>query len=249
MKHSIKISVMALIAMFAFNEVASAQFGIGRALAGAAKKKQQQNAISAYTTGPTSKYDNSGKTVRDGQVYFNGQPVDMTYKEVTVKNWKTGEMETVENICVRGDGRPEEPKTSQDIYKDEVNFQDKEMKTKIVDAFMEEEKFNDRKRAADDMLKGRKVVDVLFKYRDWQIQRDKYENITDRYMFVYVISELTNGYTIVEDYKVTSRYEGGGSYSNSFLFKFYEDYWKAYGRPGHSVPYRWMVTDWEHKAE
>lgn len=231
MKHSIKIMAMALVAVFAFSEVANAQFGIGRAIANAAKKKQPL-----------------GKTVdNNGQVMFNGKPVDMTYKDVTVKNWKTGEMETVTNICVRGDGKPEEPKTSQKIYEEEQNFQDKEMKAKIVDAFMEEEQFNDRKRAADDMLKGRNVVDILFKFRDWRIKRDKWENITERELFVYVVSELTNGYTIVEDYRVTNKYEGAGTYSNNLLFSFYEDYWKAAGKPGHSVPHRWMVTDWEHK--
>jgi len=231
MKRSIKIMAMALVAVFAFSEVADAQFGIGRAIANAAKKKQPL-----------------GKTVdKNGQVMFNGQPVDMTYKDVTVKNWKTGEMEIVENICVRGDGKPEAPKTSQKIYEEEQNFQDKEMKAKIIDAFMEEEQFSDRKRAADDMLKGRNVVDILFKFRDWRIKRDKWENITERELFVYVVSELTNGYTIVEDYRVTNKYEGAGTYSNNLLFSFYEDYWKAAGKPGYSVPHRWMVADWEHK--
>ena len=173
----------------------------------------------------------------------------MTYKEVTVRNWKTGEMETIENICKRGNGQPDKPMTSQEIYKEEQNFQDKDMKAKIINAFMEDEQFNDRKRAADDMLKSRKVVDVLFKFRDWKINRDKWDNITDRYMFVYVVSELTNGYTIVEDYSVKCRYEGAGTYSNSFIFSFYEDYWKAANKPGFTVPHRYMVTDWEHKAE
>lgn len=238
MKHSISILLVALVATFAFSTEADAQFGLGRVVS---------KAVSKATNKQKKTKEQLGLTEENGQVLFNGKPVDQTYKEVTVKNWQTGEMETITNPFLRGNGQPEKPITSQEIYKEEKNFQDKEMKTKIIEAFMEDEQFNDRKRAADDVLKGRKVVDIIFQFTGWMINRDKWDNIESRWIRVYVISELTNGFTCAEQCTVTNKYEGGGSYSNAFIFKVIEDYWKAANKPGFRLVDRRLVTDWEHK--
>ena len=235
MRHSIKIFVMAFVAMFVFNTVAVAQFGVGGLIKKATQKKDKEVLGKSYS--------------KDGQLMFNGKPVDMTYKEVTVKNWQTGKMETIENPILRGDGKPEQPVTSQKIFEKEANFQDKEMKQKIREAFMSDENFNNRKRTAEDIMKDRKVVALLFMAGNWQIKRDKWENIESRLIGLRVISELTNGLTVAEKYLVNNKYEGGGSYSTTFNIKIDEEYWKAANKPGFWVTERRLVTDWEHKED
>ena len=135
------------------------------------------------------------------------------------------------------------------IFEKEANFQDKEMKQKIREAFMSDENFNNRKRTAEDIMKDRKVVALLFMAGNWQIKRDKWENIESRLIGLRVISELTNGLTVAEKYLVNNKYEGGGSYSTTFNIKIDEEYWKAANKPGFWVTERRLVTDWEHKED
>lgn len=132
------------------------------------------------------------------------------------------------------------------IYEWAKNFKDKATIAKISAQVKDEEAFNDRKRKAGDLQKGRKIVDILFDNTDWQIRRDKYDVITGRYIGAIVVFELASGFTVVEEYNVSANYEGAGKYSDNLKIELRylpgnSEYY------GHIVYKQWMVTDWEHK--
>ena len=74
----------------------------------------------------------------------------------------------------------------------------------------------------------------MFSRADWKILHDAWDNITGREMNIKVVSELTDGFTMADTYKVSSSYTGSGNYSENFEFEL-------------DTKYRWMITDWEHK--
>ena len=156
-----------------------------------------------------------------------------------MNNYLAGQKVQASNIFPEND-----PINAAKIYSWEQNFKDNATKAKIIEQFKSDEAFNDRKRT--NLLKGRKVVDILFANNDWQIKRDKYDVITGRYLGLIVISELSTGFTIAEEYNVGCNYEGAGKYSNNLQFdlRYLPGNSEYYG---HTVYKQWMVTDWEHK--
>ena len=230
MKHLMKVSLMALVAMFAFNTTADAQLG------GLLKKAKQ-------AVGGQSKekaYD-----PREARAAKEAAEIAARTGQVELKNWKTGEIGKVENTFVWR-GEPAQIKTSEMIYYNEKNFSDKASKKKIIELFLDDEKFNNRKRAADDILKDRKIVAVLFKADSWTINRDNIDNITSRMIEMQVVSELTNGFTICDEWVVGNDYAGGGNYADAMRFTLKITTKGAYGKNGE---YRWYLKDWEHKAD
>ena len=130
-----------------------------------------------------------------------------------------------------------EPISKSKLFSWEENFRDKEMKKKIVEAFLDYEKFENRKRSEKYFYKDRKVVAILFTNSDWKILRNSLDDITGRQMYIKAVSELTDGFTMADTYKVYTPYTGAGNYSENFDFEI--DDWK----------YKWMITDWEHKED
>lgn len=217
MKHSIKISVMALVAMFAVSTTADAQFGllksIGKDLGIKGKKK-----------------------VKDPKT---GETIKIKEDEFVVRNWKTGEDEIVKNPFP-------EARPWSNLLETEKNFQDKAMKKKIIERLLDEEKFNNRKRKSDDIMKDRKVVYVLFRNDEWTNQRNDYGSLTNRYLVCDVISELTNGMTIDEYTYVNNKYSGGGDWSENFVFVVQQN---AATMTTSAYKEVHLVTDWEHKED
>ena len=215
MKRTIKVSMMALVAMFAFSTVANAQFG--GLLKGASKAV--------------------------GSGLIKGKKKTKS-ENVEVMNWKAGQMVTVENPF----NAEAKPWKSEWIYDKEKNFQDKEMKKKLVELYLDDEKFNNRKRAADDITKDRKIVEILFVDDSWKFNRDNLGDILSRYLNFLVVSELTNGFTIVDECYVVNKYTGGGNYDTNFKFSLDV---MAYTNFGTYIKYdkRYLVTDWQHKDD
>ena len=140
MKHSIKISVMALVAMFAVSTTADAQsiIGLGKRLL----KKKDKVEVTDPKTGET--------TVKK---------TDKGVCEVT--SWKTGEMVTVEKFYASM-----KVMTADEIWGWEKNFRDKEGKKEMIEFLLDNEKFENRKRAADHRYKDRKLVQCIFRNDD-----------------------------------------------------------------------------------
>ena len=119
------------------------------------------------------------------------------------------------------------------------------MKKNIIEQFLDDEKFNNKKREAGSLMKDRKVVAILFMDADWKIDRDKWDAITGRYAGINVVSELALGFTIVEEYNVSSKYQGAGAYSDTFQFdlRYFPGKTESYR---HTVYRQFMLKDWEH---
>ena len=210
MKHSIKISVMALVAMFAVSTTADAQsiIGLGKRLL----KKKDKVEVTDPKTGETT--------------------VKKTDKGVCeVRSGKTGEMVTVEKFYASM-----KVMTADEIWGWEKNFRDKEGKKEMIEFLLDNEKFENRKRAADHRYKDRKLVQCIFRNDDWKILRNNDGTISCRRMWVAEIYELADGTTMFDSNEWDSYYQGAGKYSNNF----------AYVRGSNNYG---LIKDWEHKAD
>lgn len=197
---------MAAVAMFVFSSAANAQ--LGKLL-----RKGANTAASAATTAAASSNKSDKSASAQG-----GQMVELL-------NWKTGQKEQFVNLFSSN------PITAEKLYQDEKNFHDKELKAKIIEQFMDDEKFNNRKRSADDPMKDRKVVEILFGCERAGVVAEQYREIE-----MYVISELTNGATIAQYYAARDKYVGWGEYEGNFA-----PFWLNKLRPWH-----YMIIDWKH---
>ena len=223
MKHLMKVSLMALDAMFAFNTTADAQLGgllkKAKSAVGGGKKQEPSAVQQAMNT--VANYEEKKSA---------GEPMQ-------IKSWKTGEMMTVYKTELYQGGS-----TTSAVYADEKNFRDKAMKKNIIEQLLDDEKFNNKKRSAEDEMKDRKIVAVVFTDNDWQVHRNNVGAITQRFMYLEVVSELTSGAVVKETYYVGSNYGGAGSYSETLNFNVFEY------KSGYNKYYkRWYVKDWEHK--
>ena len=208
MKHSIKISVMALVAMFAFSTAADAQsiIGLGKRLL----KKKDKVEVTDSKTGETT--------------------VKTTTKGVCeVKNWKTGEMMTVEKLY-----ESMKVLTADEIWGKEKNFRDKEGKKLIADFVIDNEKFENRKRKAESVRKDRKLVQIVFMQDDWQLYRNNLGILTGRSMWINKIFELSNGATMWESIELKQDYAGDN----------YSDFYEIMGTGNYGY-----AKDWEHKED
>ena len=226
MKHSIKVAALALVAMFAFSTVADAQLGN---LLNKAKKAVTGQSQSQQIDQKQMQADYQAKQQAEVDAYKAKMTAERE-KLWDLYSWKEGQVVQGHNHFY-GDT---EPISKDKLYSWEENFRDKEMKKKIVEAFMDYEKFENRKRNEKYFYKDRKVVAVMFSRADWKILHDAWDNITGREMNIKVVSELTDGFTMADTYKVSSSYTGSGNYSENFEFEL-------------DTKYRWMITDWEHK--
>ena len=230
MKKTVKVLFMAFVAMFAYNTVAEAQIG--------GLLKKAKSAVSGKSDADKAK-DTQKQLQSDYQAKQKSQ-VDAYKEKMTalreklwdLYSWKEGKVVQGHNHFY-GDT---EPISKSKLYSWEENFRDKEMKKKIVEAFVDNEKFENRKRNEKYFYKDRKVVAVMFSSADWKILRDRWDAITGRQMYIKVVSELSDGFTMADTYKVYTPYTGAGKYSENFEFEL-------------DTKYRWMITDWEHKDD
>ena len=203
---------MALVAMFAFSTAADAQFGLLKAAKKAVSKKEKVTVVNP-TTGETET-----KTLKSA--------------EVQVRNWKTGEMVVVENPYQKDPDN--KPFTADQLWNKEKNWQDVDSKKQIIQSILSDEKFNNRKRAADDIEKDRKLVAVIFACNDWTVQYYNDGTINKREVELYTVHELSNGLTRAQLCYYSQKYTGGGEYSKALTL-----------REGGID----LVKDWEHKDD
>lgn len=227
MKQSIKTTLMAIVALFAFSTVADAQFGLLKAAKKVVGKKKDPS--QAY-------YDQLAKEKEAKEAKENEAKAKMW----PVNNWITGTVVEVSNLWYENN-----PLSKKTILDEEQNWRDKAMKKNIIEQFLDDEKFNNKKREAGSLMKDRKVVAILFMDADWKIDRDKWDAITGRYAGINVVSELALGFTIVEEYNVSSKYQGAGAYSDTFQFdlRYFPGKTESYR---HTVYRQFMLKDWEH---
>ena len=232
MKHSLKISLMALVAMFAFNTTADAQFG------GLLKKAKQ-----AVSSKPKeSAFD---KRKREEREKKEAEWEAEVKKEYEVKNWKTGGIMIVAKVFPTN--KPVSAKEASAGY----DFDDKENKQGIVKqllTFLDSNKsklqyLQDLK--LGDAFVGRKVVAVFFRNKDWIVDTNALGVPIRRRVFLNIISELGSGITVAEDYEVWNAYQGNGKYSGLYEFGVTRkngssDYYKR------TIANQWMITDWVH---
>ena len=233
MKKTFKVSVMAIVAMFAFTTVADAQFGLGK-LKNLTKKKEKKSSWQEQMEAEKAKKDAEWEAE--------------VKKEYTVKNWKTGEMMTVANLF------PTNKPVSAEVASAGYDFDDKENKQGIVKQLLT---FLDSNKSKLQYLKdlnlgesfvGRKVVAVIFRDKDWIVDLNALGVPVRRRVFLNVISELGSGLTVAEDYEVWNAYQGNGKYSGLYEFGITRkhgssDYYKR------TIANQWMITDWVHNPD
>lgn len=224
MKQTLKISVMALVAMFAFSTAADAQFGKLKSLVGGKKKEPTfQERIDAE------------KKKKDDE-----------WEALTKKMWEvsnfmipTGKM-TSTNLFPANDPQP-----TKEFTKEGINFADKESKKSITEQVIGY-LTSDKKKSEDGPIIGsRKPVKFIFTQQDWRVEANSLGTPIRRIYQVWVISELSIGTTIAEKVTIWSAYQGGGNYSKSYEIGVERkpgssEYWKK------DIKWQYMLTDWQH---
>ena len=160
-----------------------------------------------------------------------------------VRNWKTGQMVAVTDKELGGFIQKEGGNvllnkedmlvSAEDLFKEEENWKNMADKKSIIEQILSDDKFDNRKRAADNLYKDRKIVAVLFRDRDWQDVYSDGEK-TAHSVCVIIVSELANGLTKADWAQYTAAYRGYGEYSETI------NQWGGYSRQRY-------VIDWEHK--
>lgn len=201
MKHSIQITLLALIAAFAFSTTADAQLGLGKLI-------QKKEKVVDPKTGKTVK-------LRSDQSF--------------VRNWKTGEMEIVDNPF-------EKSYTTKELYYSAKELGNREAKRHIIMDVVSGEQVKNQKRDANHLFKDCKIVEFIFERAGWCGNPGE-----DRYIQFYVIYELTSGVTAVYEYRAWSDYLGYGNYSDSYIYKTGQA-----GAPESGMRGPGLVKDWEH---
>ena len=160
-----------------------------------------------------------------------------------VRNWKTGQMVAVTDKELGGFIQKEGGNvllnkedmlvSAEDLFKEEENWKNMADKKSIIEQILSDDKFDNRKRAADNLYKDRKIVAVLFRDRDWQDVYSDGEK-TAHSVCLIIVSELANGLTKADWAQYTAAYRGYGEYSETI------NQWGGYSRQRY-------VIDWEHK--
>lgn len=217
MSKTVKVLFMALIAMFVFSTTADAQLG-GLLNSGGglfkSKKQKQKEAIEKYNAEVDARNQAEKKAAQE--------------KVYEVNDWKTGGKMSTTRIYGWNPG------TKQNLFEKEANWRDKAMKKRIIEQFIDELNFKNKKLSDDNRLKNRKVVDVIFEEAEWLIKytSELKLNIEYRSMPFIAVVELSNGMTICERWVCFNDYKGAGNYSENFTFNDKE--------------IRWILIDWEH---
>ncbi|MBQ6964040.1 MAG: hypothetical protein IJP79_10095 [Paludibacteraceae bacterium] len=235
MKQTFKISVMAIAAMFTLSTAADAQFGLG-GLKGMIGGKKQNSLMEEQQKRAKADYEARMAQENAAQAELE----ELKNKQYEVNNWKTGQ-----KVQSKNPFPDRAPIGKAYIYRLEENFRDNEMKKNIIQQFMENEKFDNKKRFDGFIMKDRKVVSILFASPDWSIQRDKWGEIISRNLSLMVVSEIASGLTVCEKCVVIDPYTGGGKYSDTFKFEVAGEK-SAYDSFAKVQYFQWLVTDWEH---
>ena len=228
MKQSIKISVMALVAMFAFSTVADAQFGLGGLVKSAKKALKKEKKTEIVLPGATEPVKVKGEM----KVYEENAPLG---KDMVRTIFMLGDQKMMLDQPV---GRHS---TGSNIYENsildpanKVNYKDYYFISSWKDAaFIERVKVEFEKqhegRTPYRFLNYRgsgqdgkwKVGNIGTDATGWQYNRDKWGNITYRYFKVYILFELEDGQNIVAPFEVCENNAGGSNYDeDTLLFNF-----------------------------
>ena len=211
MKHSLKISLMALVAMFAFNTTADAQLGLG-GLVRAAKKAVSSNkqtevpVPSAGTAKAKTRVIAYDPAKLPGQSYSEigtiftmpgtSQKMMLIQPKVFNGSRRIASVDEIDNFC-------------------KVEWKDGAFWTRVeatVKDYSESEFYLKRFRSANDFQPNAKFKQVLIytAYSTWKYNRDKWGNILDRYIYVNAIYEFDNGFNELASFKVYQQYNGSG---------------------------------------
>lgn len=223
MRHSIKISLMALMAMFAFSTVADAQFGLGglvKAAKKAVKGNKKTEVVLPGTTEPVKvkgeikPYDENAALGEDmvRTIFMLGDQ-KMMLDQPVADHYRSSYSSSTMSISV------------DDVKKESVQ---KRLNWTWKDAgFMERAKedfYNKHKdRSLSKLLQYAgsaekwKVGNIGTDATGWQYNRDNWGNITYRYFKVYILFELEDGQNIMAPFEVCENNAGGGSYDEDTL--------------------------------
>lgn len=260
MKQKLKVSLMALVAMFAFSTVADAQLGglLKKAKAAVGGNKSSNNA---------------------GQALFNqmkaGEAADAAKKEELKKQAVVKPFDPNEELkpdMVRTfftvDGQKkmlDQPVGLCKKYGHQDNIyvlKDADAKT-LLNSKWKDEAF--MKRAMEDFVEkheGRtaysllnyegpavkwKVANIGTKATGWQYNRDKWGNITYRYFRVYILFELEDGHNVIAPFEVCENSAGPNNYDEDTLL-WARTAWKEDTR-GESGFFISEINNWEVKTD
>lgn len=260
MKHFMKVSLMALVAMFAFNTVADAQLGglLKKAKAAVSGKPAQNNVgQSIYNQMKAGEAAEAAKMEElQKQAVVSPYNASAELKEGMVRTIFTlgGQKMMLEQPI--GFCNKYGQKDKMYLVKDtEV---EKLLKSKWKDeAFMKRalEDFADKHedRTAYSLLnyegpaKKWKAVNIGTKATGWQYNRDKWGNITYRYFRVYILFELEDGHNVIAPFDVCENSAGPNNYDEDTLL-WGKAPWKEDSRGDYGF-FIQELSSWEVKSD
>ena len=230
MKHLMKVSLMALVAMFAFNTTADAQLGglLKKAKAAVSGKSSQNNAGQAIYDQMKAREAAEAAKMEEIQKQAVISPYNASAE---LKEGMVRTIFTVGGQKMMLDQHPgfcKQYGKKDKMYVLEDADADKLLKSKWKDeAFMKRalEDFADKHedRTAYSLLnyegpaKKWKAVNIGTKATGWQYNRNKWGDITYRYFRVYILFELEDGHNVIAPFEVCENEAGGGNYDDDTL--------------------------------
>ena len=230
MKHLMKVSLMALVAMFAFNTTADAQLGglLKKAKAAVSGKSSQNNAGQAIYDQMKAREAAEAAKMEEIQKQAVISPYNASAE---LKEGMVRTIFTVGGQKMMLDQHPgfcKQYGKKDKMYVLEDADADKLLKSKWKDeAFMKRalEDFADKHedRTAYSLLnyegpaKKWKAVNIGTKATGWQYNRNKWGDITYRYFRVYILFELEDGHNVIAPFEVCENEAGGGNYYEDTL--------------------------------
>ena len=265
MKHSIKILVMAIVAMFAFNNVANAQFGALKKIA----KKAVENTVKETVKETVNETVNNAASTATAAETPQAGPTE----EAIMNQGRTGA--SAPAVMTVGSAPTTKSKKVQVIAYD-PNYNLKKNETmltftlpgtdkkvmaivpasytvKSYEAFegqaWDDKKFMERAKAAiekkyptpDNARKGQlkaKLAEIGTRDENWLYSRNSFGRILDRYIRVYAVYEFEDGEVYLTEFYAVQNYNGSG-----FDDKIVVNYSSRYG------DVKYSIEKWEAKTD
>ena len=251
MKQSIKISVMAIAAMFVFTTAANAQFGALKKIAKKAVEKTVEktveNTVNSQDGTSEEAVVNQGRTGASAPAVMTAGSTSASAKKKTVQviaydeNYNLGKKETMLTFTLPG------------TDKKVMAIVPASYTVKSDDAFegqaWEDKKFMERAKAAiekkyptpDNARKGQlkaKLAEIGTRDDHWRYSRNSLGVILDRYIHVYAVYEFEDGEVYLTEFYAVLNNNGAGYDDNIVV-----NYSSRYG------DVKYSIEKWEAKTD
>lgn len=233
MKRAIKVSVMLLVAMFAFSTAAEAQFGgLLKAAKGLKKEKKTEVTLpSGETTevkGEIKPYDENAQMPEDPfyrTIFTLGGQKMMMDKKSSQEGGSISLKSALERLT--------------------NNFKDEAFIQRCKEDFIRTHKQSSINYAGPSKSTSTpwEIGGIASPNTGWEYTRDSWGNITHRYIRIYILFECEDGENIIAPYVVFEQNAGGSNYDEDTLI------WKNSGWTAYNNYRPYSVNGWEVKTD